>query len=503
MRVKGHNINFNESAPTKVSDMKEGEIRVTVDGIYARIGNQILYESGLGVLPLLLTCLTDDDYYRMMTQDYRWTLDSEMSIADGVLTKVNTNPRNASWGPAGFTRAVFYENCQPFVLPLVTAEVKLTGTGGICAELFTLQSMHPVERQTISVMVTDPGRDIYVTYDSGPTTYSWLEGTGWTVGGSTGKTWTLNEWWKFDLERSGTQWRISIKDEADQQVILTDWVEWTDLDFDSYVKWAGNAGSIWWGQGDTGPHGMPPGQVRNFACCTGLRRFLYTDFTAYDDAQNWDIIYPSTTSGAGGTVTATNDYFNLVMNGASGSPSILDAVQNFATTGELDLDEFDLWTHINLPSGLTTEGEMYTHLLFTGYNSGGTHEAGLRLRWTGSQYQLEYRAVDSSNTDDWTAVSGVTGMDDIWVRFKFLPSEGDTEIKMFYSLVDPSVSYGGWKRIFPATASPNMSNLVQLSGADFEIRGYNNDSGSQTMYLGFTNDGRQETFLTTTTTTTT
>ena len=505
MRVKGHNINFNASAPTKVSDMREGEIRITTDGIYARVGNQVLYESGLGLLPLLLTCGAVEDYYRMLGDDFHWTLDAEMAIADGVLTKTGTNPRMATWAVGPWTEGVFYENCIPFVLPLVTAEIMLTGTGSLCEDLFSIQSMHPVEYQPIQIKVADTSRNISIYYiDQSATYWSWVEGSGWNSGvATTGETWTLNEWWKLDVERNGTQWRISIKDEADQQVILTDWVEWAILRFEAYIKYAGNAGTIFWGEGDTGPHGMPPGQVRNFACCTGLRRFLYTDFSAYDDSQNWNLIFVPTTSGAGGTVTGLNDYFNLDMNGASGSPSILDAVQNFATTGELDLDEFDAWAKIHLPSGLTTEGEMYTHLLFTGYNSGGTHEAGLRLRWTGSQYQLEYRAVDASNTDDWTAVSGVTGINEIWVRFKFLPSEGDTEIEMYYSLVDPSVAYGGWKRVFPVTASPNMSNLVQASGADFEFRGYNNDSGSQSMWIEFLNDARRVTFLTTTTTTTT
>ena len=42
MRTLGKNIKIDGAAPTKVSDMKDGELRVTGDTIYGRVGDQIL-----------------------------------------------------------------------------------------------------------------------------------------------------------------------------------------------------------------------------------------------------------------------------------------------------------------------------------------------------------------------------------------------------------------------------------------------------------------------------
>ena len=53
MKARSGNFNFSETAPTKVSDMKEGEMIATSDGIYARVGNQVLFESwGVEYIPL-------------------------------------------------------------------------------------------------------------------------------------------------------------------------------------------------------------------------------------------------------------------------------------------------------------------------------------------------------------------------------------------------------------------------------------------------------------------
>lgn len=505
MRVKGKNINFSKTAPTKVSDMEEGEIRVTADGIYGRVGNQVLNAIGMyQILPLLLTCDSLETYYQLEEQTNQWDLDTEVSISEGVLTKININPKSAQWrsSPYDVNHA---ENCTPFVLPLITAEINLSAISSICPEVFTLQGNYPVNDQNIGVRLDDTTKEIYVEYLSyGGTVNHWVEGSGWQSGsGGSGVTWVFDKWWKFEMERSGSQWRISIKNELGTQMILTDWVEWTDTRFEitGQNRFDGNAGSIWFGEGNSGPHGVPEGQIRNFACCTGLKRLCYNSFITNVEDHDFGYLYDVVKTGGGGTLSCLNDNYDF--NLAAGPSTITATQTGWANTGESVLDEFDMWSKLHLPASLTTEGEMYMQLLFTGYNLGGAHEAGLRLRWTGSQYQMEYRAADSTYTDDWTAVAGVTGMNEIWVRFKFLPSQGDTEIEMYYSDIDPSVAYGGWKRVFPATASPNMSNLVQADGADFEVKGYNNDSGSQQLWIEFASDARLETFLTTTTTTTT
>jgi hypothetical protein len=45
MRVISGNINFSDSAPLTVEEMKDGEVWATTDGLYARVGNQVLFQS--------------------------------------------------------------------------------------------------------------------------------------------------------------------------------------------------------------------------------------------------------------------------------------------------------------------------------------------------------------------------------------------------------------------------------------------------------------------------
>jgi len=51
MRVVSGNISFSDSAPLTVEEMKEGEIRVTSDSIYWRVGNQVYSVSTSIFLP--------------------------------------------------------------------------------------------------------------------------------------------------------------------------------------------------------------------------------------------------------------------------------------------------------------------------------------------------------------------------------------------------------------------------------------------------------------------
>ncbi len=58
MRTLGKNIKVDGNVPVKVSDMKDGEIRVVSQAIYGRVGNQILSIS-LGIfLPTTTTTTT-------------------------------------------------------------------------------------------------------------------------------------------------------------------------------------------------------------------------------------------------------------------------------------------------------------------------------------------------------------------------------------------------------------------------------------------------------------
>ena len=73
MRAKGHNINFNESAPTKVSDMKDGEVLTTSDGVYGRVGSQVLFSA------LHQGALGDGDVVMIGESTYDLVLDSQVA----------------------------------------------------------------------------------------------------------------------------------------------------------------------------------------------------------------------------------------------------------------------------------------------------------------------------------------------------------------------------------------------------------------------------------------
>jgi hypothetical protein len=45
MKVLPKSINFSKTAPTSVEEMKDGEMRITEDGVYARVGHQVLLGS--------------------------------------------------------------------------------------------------------------------------------------------------------------------------------------------------------------------------------------------------------------------------------------------------------------------------------------------------------------------------------------------------------------------------------------------------------------------------
>ena len=44
-RLRPRQVKLDGATPADVSDMKDGEVRTTTSGIYARVGNQVLFES--------------------------------------------------------------------------------------------------------------------------------------------------------------------------------------------------------------------------------------------------------------------------------------------------------------------------------------------------------------------------------------------------------------------------------------------------------------------------
>lgn len=44
-RLRSRQVKLDGTTPAEVSDMADGEVRLTTAGIYARVGNQVLFES--------------------------------------------------------------------------------------------------------------------------------------------------------------------------------------------------------------------------------------------------------------------------------------------------------------------------------------------------------------------------------------------------------------------------------------------------------------------------
>lgn len=44
-RLRPRQVKLDGAEPTQVSDMKDGEVRLTTGGMYARVGDQVLFES--------------------------------------------------------------------------------------------------------------------------------------------------------------------------------------------------------------------------------------------------------------------------------------------------------------------------------------------------------------------------------------------------------------------------------------------------------------------------
>ncbi len=511
-RCRGRQVNFSKTAPTKVSDMKDGEMRVTPVGVYARIGDQILYSFADVLLPYFLDCGVTGNYFELHQRsqldtdqwDMEGTEDTHWKMENDELVKIGADVTpHWNFTPGG---GIDTWNKKPFVLPLIHVDMYLEEVGASNNNNFLLE---------VSDTIQGPGDKLFFSYlnestgelyirAEGPSSFWTWNGSSWAESSvvSTGVTWGLNEWWSFDVERNASgQWRIVIKNASDVAVVTTDWKDWRDAEFEEGWDFGGNASNIVIGYNTSGPGGNPKGRYKNFSCCTGMRRFAYSDFsfTTPVGVDNWLDV---TSVGAGGTLNIpdTNYRLTFAMNGKSGVASEITGVMPFGNTGVSDLDEFDVWAQLHLDSSLGADNDNIVELLLSAYNTGATHEAGLRLRYGTPNYRLEYRAKDATQTDDWTEV---VQSNDIWVRMRWLPSLGDTRIRLYYSTTDPESVYPGWTEIIPATANPNMSNLIQTSGAELAIRGYNDSASPFTHWIEFLKDARRTSFIQTTTTTTT
>ena len=114
MRVKGKHIITNVGAPTKVSDMKEGEMRSDATSLYGRVGNQILHKDWVAQELSTVKCtgaVDDDDF---ATISFPWSENDANNIAaPGVNGWENFGLANGeAWvGWAAETTAGQYDVC--------------------------------------------------------------------------------------------------------------------------------------------------------------------------------------------------------------------------------------------------------------------------------------------------------------------------------------------------------------------------------------------------------
>lgn len=511
MRIRGKDINFSQSVPTKVSDMKNGEIRVTSDGYYARVGNQILYNFADTIWPYLLDCGITGNYYEYHgTQEERdayWkfegTLDTHYTFENDEIIKLVESPTHWTYYPGGEGS---YFNKAAFVLPLIHFEVSISaypiGSGSDYAHLISVSDMIPGPIKKLMRAYIETDGEIYiVAYRDGTPSYLMWDGDSWeNVYDGSGVYWPLDEWWSFDMERNTSgQWRVVIKNASGTPQLTTDWLDWKGSELEEGFSFGGNASMYVIGYDTSGPGGNAQGRYKNFSFCSGMQRFAYTTFiftTTNHDVDKWCEV---SETGAGGSVFV--DYINSWLEHNLAGAGSVTATRKFGNTGSMDLDEFDVWGHIYISNGLGPDPGRYNQWLLTAHNSDGDHEVGIRVEFVGyTGYRLKYRAKDASNEDDWTIVKNISNH--AWVRMRYLPSQGDTEIKLYYQEVDPESVYG-WIPIKFATASPNMANLIQEEGAEFAMTAWTESGPDNDFYNHFLSDARRTTFETTTTTTTT
>ncbi len=57
-RLRPRQLKLDGDKPVAVSDLKDGEVRLHTDGIYARVGNQVLLDSWTGIYLTTTTTTT-------------------------------------------------------------------------------------------------------------------------------------------------------------------------------------------------------------------------------------------------------------------------------------------------------------------------------------------------------------------------------------------------------------------------------------------------------------
>jgi hypothetical protein len=377
MRVRSKDMNLYKDAPTKVSDMKEGEWRLGEDGIYGRVGDQILYQS-----------LTD--YFYAWNSKTDWFGGSGWwSITDG----------NTTWDTDHYV-------CSG------TVDVRMSFTGWI----------RPNRPEVFRM-----------THTAGLASFRLKDLVGNVIVSSSSYV-------------SGTEIEIEYHDFSDESHIR--YLEW-DLLTDS-----GGSGNI------TAIEFKDP-----------VFDFFYDPFTSLSD--RW-FDRPS----SGGSISAIGGVMSFN----------LDAGGDYSFRGiPWNRGEIDVWTELTIPA--VDDSELIMNFI-GGLNPNYNNVLYLDFIRDTGQYNLTIDPDDPGAGSDYTALNNI-GQNNIFIRVRYKPSEGDTKMRFFYSYSDPTV--GSWTEVPFVNTSPIFSETFLNNGGNdigpghywyVEFEAYNGDGGNpQTVTL--------------------
>lgn len=148
-------------------------------------------------------------------------------------------------------------------------------------------------------------------------------------------------------------------------------------------------------------------------------------------------------------------------------------------------DEIDVWTKVTLPTAF----ENFTQIEVIDTVSGDYANVELEGDGSGTAFIINMRWKDSVGTADLLGGSISVGSNNsVWMRLRYLPSKGDTYIRGFYALTDPTVfGGGGWiegARNFPRT--PTLANNSNRQ----EFKTQTDNVTDQTIFWDFALRGR-------------
>ncbi len=109
--------------------------------------------------------------------------------------------------------------------------------------------------------------------------------------------------------------------------------------------------------------------------------------------------------------------------------------------------DFDVYGQVELD---TQNNTVITFNWRQSFLPSGLQSAELRLERNSGQYDIRYTFYDGAGSDTGTVDN--IGQDNCWFRTRYSPSQGDTELRLFYSLTTPTIE-GHWTEFSSPTRS--------------------------------------------------